>query len=275
MLRLADEEDEFWSDDVQDYVILNEISLLPILQDENRLRKACETGFAKLMPNNVSCTDMASKMALLVHQEETLRNVGLSSERPEKMKVSQHVSMESLSLEDTFKMNNFPPAIIKLFRGFFGDYLDHIGMAVKRNLIAGYLETTLEADTFAIIVSVLQDAGPGTHKMIQLVGNKIQDKELREATSIFKANIAPMQLFQLEKTLQRAFEINSISELVPRYFAEFDSTFVTSASISQGHRARLLNGEAVFVRVKRPSLESDPNQAVSIFRGDEIVANKL
>src|SRR5690606_16342842 len=41
------------------------------------------------------------------------------------------------------------------------------------------------------------------------------------------------------------------------FFAEFDPVPVAAASIAQGHRARLLDGTDVFVKVQRPNIRKN------------------
>ena len=258
ILRVIDESNPKWTDEAYKHLHYRASGIRAIVHDKARFTNACNHGLVKEFPA-IDCRSLRPLLHSLENlpkSERALHEGGILLLRMvKKTKLSNYVKMSSFSQPESIDMGQFPYPVQVLIKGFLSRYVDDIGITIKRNLIAAYMELPFDADTITMIVSVLQDAGPGLQKMFQLVGDKISDPELRRAAERFKSGIKPMKTYQLQKALRRAFKIESVEQLIPRYFSSFDWNSVNAASISQGHRAILPDGKKVFIKVKRPELK--------------------
>ncbi len=100
-------------------------------------------------------------------------------------------------------------------------------------------------------VSILEDLGPTYVKMGQIASNRsdLLPKEYCEAFEKLRANVPPVLFPTVAATLDRAFGApwNTV-------FASIEERPLGSASIAQVHRAVLLDGTEVAVKVRRPGI---------------------
>ena len=110
----------------------------------------------------------------------------------------------------------------------------------------------LRATTARRFKDTLADLGPTFIKLGQILSSRpdILPKDFIDELTQLQDSAAPMpveMVFQLiEKGLGRP---------APQLFASIEATPLASASIAQVHRARLLSGEDVVVKVQRPFIE--------------------
>lgn len=93
-------------------------------------------------------------------------------------------------------------------------------------------------------------------KAAQIVGTRrdLFPREYIDALSAFTDNVDPLPIDVVKAVIEK--ELLDDGEVFEDIFAEFDTEPLGSASIAQVHRATLVNGKEVAVKVQRPSIES-------------------
>ncbi len=99
---------------------------------------------------------------------------------------------------------------------------------------------------------LLEQLGPTFIKFGQILSNRhdILSKELIQELSLLQSNVPPFEPEIAKEIVERS--LGDTTENLFQYF-EYESKF--SASISQMHRAKLLDGTDVAVKIQRPGIE--------------------
>lgn len=100
-------------------------------------------------------------------------------------------------------------------------------------------------------VAILEDLGPTYVKMGQIASNRsdVLPKEYCDAFEKLRANVPPVPFDQVIATIERSYGA-SWSQV----FASIEERPLGSASIAQVHKATLLDGTSVAVKVRRPGI---------------------
>ena len=100
-------------------------------------------------------------------------------------------------------------------------------------------------------VRILEDLGPTYVKMGQIASNRsdLLPKDYCEAFEKLRANVPPIPFDTVTATLERAY-----GKPCGEVFASIEETPLGSASIAQVHKATLLDGTVVAVKVRRPGI---------------------
>jgi ubiquinone biosynthesis protein len=110
---------------------------------------------------------------------------------------------------------------------------------------------------------VLQDLGPTFIKFGQILANRADLVPVSLITELkeLQDRVAPFPWEEVEATLTAEFE-----RPLEQVFAEISHQPIASASIAQVHRARLLSGEEVAVKVRRPNIQRTVDADLAILR---------
>lgn len=102
------------------------------------------------------------------------------------------------------------------------------------------------------IFSFLRLAGPSFIKLGQIlsVRSDLVGEKLAATLSSFQDNLTPFPESRVRKALRQEFG-ESYSDI----FVEFDFNAVASASIAQVHKAKLVSGKSVAVKILRPNID--------------------
>ncbi len=100
-------------------------------------------------------------------------------------------------------------------------------------------------------VAILEDLGPTFVKMGQIASNRadVLPKEYCEAFEKLRANVDPLPFDTVIECIERSY-----GDSWDAVFAAIEEEPLGSASIAQVHKARLLDGSCVAVKVRRPGI---------------------
>ena len=99
---------------------------------------------------------------------------------------------------------------------------------------------------------IIEELGPTFIKLAQAMSNRadLLPQALIDEFEKLQSNVPPF-----ETTLARQIIEEELGRPITEVFSEFDDVTLGSASIGQVHRARLLTGEEVVVKVQRPGVK--------------------
>jgi ubiquinone biosynthesis protein len=106
-----------------------------------------------------------------------------------------------------------------------------------------------------------EELGPTFIKLAQVLSNRpdlLPDPLIKEIEKL-QDTVTPFSFNEVKKTIESGLSLK-INEL----FEEFNETPIASASIGQVHRAKLLNGDDVVVKVRRPNIKEKVEQDIAI-----------
>ncbi|AFZ51079.1 ABC1 kinase family protein [Dactylococcopsis salina] len=140
---------------------------------------------------------------------------------------------------------------------------------MRRLLTVGKAESP-ELPTPTVLRNILVDLGPVYVKFGQLLSTRpdIIPPNYIEALTALQANVPPVSWTNIETLLRE-----QLKAPVDQVFSEFNREPVAAGSIAQTHRARLLDGEEVAVKVQRPGIDQIVEQDISLIKSlAELVA---
>ncbi len=121
-----------------------------------------------------------------------------------------------------------------------------------------------------VLRNILVDLGPVYVKLGQLLSTRpdLLPREYIEALSTLQSNVPPVPWNAVEILLRQ-----QLRQPLEQVFSSLDTEAVAAGSIAQVHRARLVSGEAVALKIQRPGLEAVVEQDTRLIRGiAELVA---
>ncbi|MFS8855420.1 AarF/ABC1/UbiB kinase family protein [Synechococcus sp. H55.7] len=121
-----------------------------------------------------------------------------------------------------------------------------------------------------VLRNILVDLGPVYVKLGQLLSTRpdLLPREYIEALSTLQSNVPPVPWKAVEILLRQ-----QLQKPLEQIFSSLDTEAVAAGSIAQVHRARLLSGELVALKIQRPGLEAVVEQDTRLIRGiAELVA---
>ena len=101
---------------------------------------------------------------------------------------------------------------------------------------------------------VVEDLGPTFVKLAQVISNRpdfLPDPLIKELQKL-QSDVPPFSFAQVKEIIER-----ETGGRLEETFDSFDEETLGSASIGQVHRARLMGGEDVVVKVQRPQARCD------------------
>jgi predicted unusual protein kinase regulating ubiquinone biosynthesis (AarF/ABC1/UbiB family) len=113
------------------------------------------------------------------------------------------------------------------------------------------------------ILHLLIGLGPTFIKLGQFLSTRsdILPTELVNELASLQDNVPPFSFALVEQTIKTELSKN-ISDL----FIDFDQKAIASASLGQVHKARLLNGQHVVVKIQRPNLANELYHDIGLMR---------
>ncbi|MFS8885271.1 ABC1 kinase family protein [Synechococcus sp. H70.2] len=121
-----------------------------------------------------------------------------------------------------------------------------------------------------VLRNILVDLGPVYVKLGQLLSTRpdLLPREYIEALSTLQSNVPPVPWKAVEILLRQ-----QLQKPLEQVFSSLDTEAVAAGSIAQVHRARLLSGEAVALKIQRPGLEAIVERDTKLIRSiAELVA---
>ena len=115
--------------------------------------------------------------------------------------------------------------------------------------------------TWERIRMAAEELGPTFIKLAQVLSNRpdmLPDPLIKEIEKL-QDQVTAIPFSEIKKIVETEFD-HPISDL----FLEFNETPIATASIGQVHKAKLLNGDIVIVKVQRPNIKDKVEQDIAI-----------
>lgn len=121
----------------------------------------------------------------------------------------------------------------------------------------------LEYSRWERIRMILEELGPTFVKLAQIVSNRadIAPQPLIEELQKLQSNVPPFSFEEVERIVKR-----ELGKPIEEVFSYFDPRTIGSASLGQVHRARLIDGEEVVVKVQRPKARTIVETDLSLIK---------
>ncbi len=148
-----------------------------------------------------------------------------------------------------------------------GYFVQRFGLGDQTALTSSRIGITRPQKNQYLLASNLRQAlvelGPTFVKLGQLLSTRpdILPPVFIEELEKLQDKVTPISYEEIKRVLEK--EIGPIDKV----FAEFNAEPLAAASIGQVHRARLLTGEEVIVKVQRPDIEAKVRNDLEILKG--------
>ncbi len=142
--------------------------------------------------------------------------------------------------------------LVKNGFSFLIDKLDLPGQSLYQRFKRGKLPQEQElANLPGRLVHVMKELGPAFIKLGQLLSTRadLLPRDYLQEFAKLQDEVTPVPAAELETIF-----VQETGRAVGEVFAEFDEQALASASIGQVHRAKLLSGEDVVVKIQRPGI---------------------
>ena len=154
-------------------------------------------------------------------------------------------------------INRYRQILVILFKYGFGSMLDRInlGYYVEAGLqtISRNRREQMEGLTdFERLRMAFEELGPTFIKIGQILSTRpdLVPLDLTLELSKLQDNVPPFPIAQVKEILEQ-----ELRAPIDNFFARFDDIPLAAASIGQVHRAQLVTGEEVIVKVQRPGIK--------------------
>ena len=150
----------------------------------------------------------------------------------------------------------FREIVAVLIRHGFGEILDRLNLPTSiylRSKMQEAVETYREGFGGRRLRLALEDLGATFVKLGQILSTRrdLLPDEVVEELSQLQANVAPFPFEEVRETLEE-----DLARPLGEVFRDLDPVPLAAASIGQVHRAALLDGTPVAVKVRRPGVEA-------------------
>ena len=201
-------------------------------------------------------------------------------------------------LDDTFAQAAFSktPAVEKfkgssLFRGVQGipseqlqrlndglsRYFDGFSPTTKRQIVSELLALSpgQAKDDFAKLGILIQNSGPAFQKLLQLLGNDVEDPQIKATFKQLLSDVKPFSGAQAKQEIAKQLG-GGFDDL----FYAFEEKPIAAATIGQVHTARMKStGEKIVIKVMRPGIEArfdaEMIQLRSVFGAEDPLLSRL
>ncbi|HTN75371.1 MAG TPA: AarF/UbiB family protein, partial [Pirellulaceae bacterium] len=118
----------------------------------------------------------------------------------------------------------------------------------------------------------LTELGPTFIKLGQLLSTRadVVGVALAEELKELRANVPADAFADIRQLIE-----SELGQPIEQLFAEFDSVPIASASVGQVHRARLLTGEDVVVKVQHVNIENKIREDLEVIAGLAMLAERI
>lgn len=132
-------------------------------------------------------------------------------------------------------------------------------------------ESAGEKTTGERICLLLEDLGPSFVKLGQIASTRpdLLSADIIAALEKLQDNVAPVAYEEIEKQIEE-----ELGSPIVDLFKDFDKTPLASASIGQVHRATLMTGEQVAIKIQRPHIKKMVETDMSILKDIARMAEK-
>ena len=166
------------------------------------------------------------------------------------------------------RVKRYKEIIIILAKHGFGDLLTKIDLEkyidLGEKIIPSVGSIKIEPfSTYERIRMVLEELGPTFIKLGQIMSNRpdLLPQELLIELEKLQNSVPPFSEQEAREIIESELE-----ETIPNLFKDFTNTPIASASIAQVHKAVLLTGEKVAIKVQRPDIENVIDVDLEIMR---------
>lgn len=137
------------------------------------------------------------------------------------------------------------------------------GWDYMRQLLLGRQSDELEFPPPAVLRKILIELGPVYVKLGQLLSTRpdLLPADYIEALSTLQSNVPPVSWTDVEPVLQKA-----LRQPIAEVFAEVQPNAIAAGSIAQVHRATLLDGREVALKIQRPGIAAIVEQDIKLIR---------
>ncbi|MGB3614421.1 MAG: AarF/ABC1/UbiB kinase family protein [Elainellaceae cyanobacterium] len=139
------------------------------------------------------------------------------------------------------------------------------GWDYMRRLLAGSSKNEEpELPTPAVLRNILIDLGPIYIKLGQLLSTRpdLLPPDYIEALSSLQSTVPPVSWNEIERVIRQ-----QIGKPINQVFSKIDPEAIAAGSIAQVHRAILVSGEEVAIKVQRPGIDVIIDQDIAIITG--------
>ena len=161
-----------------------------------------------------------------------------------------HQQFQSINIESMYALLQAPLNIARIFFLF---------------VLSGILYPFLRSKSFYFF---LRFSGPTFIKVGQLLSTRsdIIGDDLALSLSSFQDNLKPFSFKKAKFTVE-----TELNKKINQIFTDFSVTAIASASIAQVHKAKLLNGDIVAVKILRPNISKTMARDISTLQLISIV----
>jgi len=170
--------------------------------------------------------------------------------------VTNRLNMAAFKIPKQKEIQRYITLFNVLAKYGFEDVLVHSGIAkvIPKSYLGGHPDAkkNLSFSTYAHIRMVLEELGPTYVKLGQIFSNRedMLPPELTKELEKLQDHVPQLKNFDVQKTVET--ELNMATS---ECFLSIDPDPLAAASLAQVHRAKLLNGEDVVLKIQRPNIE--------------------
>ncbi|MBE9487328.1 MAG: AarF/ABC1/UbiB kinase family protein [Chloroflexi bacterium] len=153
-------------------------------------------------------------------------------------------------------MQRYRQIITVLFKYGFGDLIDALKieqyLEIGLQMVSRKRRESIEMLSRAVRVRmVLEELGPTFIKMGQILSTRpdLLPVEFMQEIAKLQDKVPPFPFSEVEAAIKEEFQ-----KPVQQIFSSFDEQPLAAASIGQVHKARLLDGSSVVVKIQRPGI---------------------
>lgn len=138
------------------------------------------------------------------------------------------------------------------------------GWDYMRGLLAGNKTDEPQIPTPGVLCKILTELGPFYVKLGQLLSTRpdLLPPSYIEALSTLQSQVPPVPWPVLESQLTE-----DLGRPLDQVFSDISAVPIAAGSIGQVHRARLLGGEEVALKIQRPGIEAIVEQDITLIKG--------